>query len=209
MNTITIQQQTPKDKTWFDEQNVQVPYARTTSVERMKEKYAAKLAKDALKLHNELAEYKELMRGICNEVFNTVLTEAEIKASKGNFTWTNFNGTIKVEVRINENIDFDSLLIEKAKQKLLDLVGESITPDRAFVKDLVLSAFQTSKGKLDTKKILGLKKHASRIKDERYRDAMQLIDESIRRPDSATYFRVWVKDENGQFQNIDLNFSSI
>jgi hypothetical protein len=30
-----------------------------------------------------------------------------------------------------------------------------------MIKELVLSAFQTSKGKLDTKKILGLKKHST------------------------------------------------
>ncbi|KAF0199009.1 MAG: hypothetical protein FD170_3937, partial [Bacteroidetes bacterium] len=26
---------------------------------------------------------------------------------------------------------------------------------------------------------------------------------------SRTYYRVWLKDETGEFQNIDLNFSSI
>jgi hypothetical protein len=77
------------------------------------------------------------------------------------------------------------------------------------LKELVLSAFQTSKGKLDTKKILGLKKHASRIEDKRYHEAMKYLDESVRRPTSSTYFRVWVRNDAGQYENIDLNFSSI
>ena len=72
-----------------------------------------------------------------------------------------------------------------------------------------MSAFETSRGKLDTKKVLSLKRHASRIKDKRYHEAMDLIDKAIRKPESKTYFRVWEKDENGQYKSVDLNFSSI
>lgn len=207
---IQIKTQTSKDKTWMDEQGLEVPYSRVTPVEKLKEKYAASIVKDAQALNNKLGDFKASIRAMCEEVFNHVMTASERKkATKGNFTWYNFSGSVKIEVSINENIDFDGLLIEKAKQKLLELVGESISKDKAFIKELVLSAFQTSKGKLDTKKILGLKKHASRINDKRYHEAMQFIDDSIRRPSSTTYFRVWVKDDTGKFQNIDLNFSSL
>ena len=91
----------------------------------------------------------------------------------------------------------------------MELVGESISTDKEFIKELVMSAFQTSKGQLDTKRVLGLKKHAKRIKDERYHEAMALIDDSIRKPSSKTYFRVWLRNTQGTYESIDLNFSSI
>lgn len=199
-----------KEKTWRDEAGVEVPANRLTPLEKTKERYSFQLAKDALAINSKLLGFKQAMRLKCQEVFEQVMTESERKkATKGNFTWYNFDGTIKIEVSINENIDFDPLMIEKCKQKLLDLVGESINSDAVFIKELVLSSFQTSKGRLDTKKIMGLKKYATRIKDPRYTEAMEFLDQSIRRPDSKTYFRVWVKDSAGQYQNIDLNFSSL
>ena len=133
----------------------------------------------------------------------------DAKVGKGNFTFFNFDGSIKIEVQVNEMITFDTILIEKAKQKLMELVGESISEDKEFIKELVMSAFQTSRGQLDTKRVMGLKKHAKRIKDERYHDAMALIDESVRRPSSKTYFRVWLRAAQGDYESIDLNFSSI
>lgn len=207
---MTIKKQTNKDKVWRDEQAMEVPYTRTTKVERMKENHAYTLATGAKKIHGQLSAFKKQIHALCNEVFESVMSEKERKkATKGNFTWYNFDGSIKIEVNINENIEFDGLLIEKCKQKLLELVGDAISADKAFIKELVLSAFQTSGGKLDTKKIMSLKKYASKIDDPRYGKAMKYLDESIRRPDSKTYFRVWVRDGQGQYQNIDLNFSSV
>jgi len=207
---MKIQQQTSSAKTWRDEQNMEVPYNRTTPLERTKESAAYKLAKKAMALNSDLIAFKQDIAKQCNNILKQAMSAQErSKMGKGNYTWYNFDGSIKIEMSINENIDFDSVLIERAKQKLLELVGEGISADKGFVKDLVLSAFQTSKGKLDTKKILGLKKHGTRIKDKRFHEAMKLIDESIRRPDSKTYFRVWVKDDQGQFKLIDLNIASV
>jgi len=199
-----------KEKTWYDGQGIGVPLDRITKTEKLKERYSFKLASDAFNISRKLGEYKEQIRSMCHEVFTTVMTDKEMqKATKGNFTWYNFNGSIKIEVSINENIEFDGMLIEKAKQKLLELVQEGISKDKQFLKELIVSAFQTSHGKLDTKKIMALKKHAKRITDARYHDAMALIDEAGKVNGSKTYYRVWVKDEHGQYQNIDLNFSSI
>ena len=211
VDKMNIKKQVAKaSENWTDENGQSVPYNRTTDIERMKEKYAYKIADEAYSVHKRIVAFKEGIKTMCEEVFNTVMNEKErAKATKGNFTWYNFNGSIKIEIAINELIEFDGLEIEKAKQKLMELVGESINKDAEFMKELVLSAFQTSKGSLDTKKVLGLKKHADRIKDERYHEAMALIDKSVRRPTSKTYFRVWVKNESGEYKNIDLNFSSI
>ena len=207
---MNITKQTSKDKFWKDETGMEVPFGRITALEKMKENNAYTLSITAKKIHDNIKDFKAHIAKVCSEVFDAVMTAKETaKATKGNFTWYNFDGSIKIEVSINEQIEFDGLLIEKAKQKLMDLVGESISADKTFIKGLVLSAFETSKGKLDTKKVLGLKKHSERIKDKRFHEAMSFIDQSIRRPTSKTYFRVWVKNDQGQYENIDLNFSSI
>lgn len=207
---MQIQQQTSGDKLWRDEQGTEIPFNRITPTERKKEKLAFKLAKEAAGINEKLSGFKATLAAACDEVLKQALSDKErTNMGKGNITWYNFDGSIKIEMSVNENIEFDSILIEQAKQKLLDLVGESISSEKDMIKELVLAAFQTSKGRLDTKKILGLKKHASRIKDKRYHEAMELIDNSIRRPDSKTYYRVSVRNSAGAYEVIDLNISSI
>jgi hypothetical protein len=70
---------------------------------------------------------------------------------------------------------------------------------------MVMHAFETTRGKMDVKKILALKRYADRISDTRYSEAMKLIDEAIRRPSTATYYKVIVKNEHGQFVYVPLN----
>ena len=202
------QLKTKKDKFWQDENSTHVPFQGLTHVEKLKEKTAHGLAKEAMAINKKLTAFKDRITDECGIIYKEVMKDCE-KEGKGSFTFYNFDATIKVEVQINQNIDFDSLLIEKAKIKLEDFIGDVVNPQMEFAKELVMSAFQTSKGKLDTKSVLGLKKHNARITDKRWHDAMALIDESIRRPTSKTYFRVSVKNAQGEFEAINLNFSNI
>lgn len=207
---MEIKQQTSAQKTWRDEQGHEVPYTRITPLERQKEKSAFNVAKEALKIQATLVKFKQLISECSAAIFEQVLTMSEQqKARKGNFTWYNFDMSIKIEVTVDDRIEFDALLIEKAKQKLLELVGEAVSRDKAFLKGLIMGAFETSRGKLDTKKILSLKKHASRVPDERFHEAMGYIDEAITRPFSKKYFRVFLRDAANAYQHVDLNFSSI
>ncbi|KAA2245517.1 DUF3164 family protein [Chitinophaga agrisoli] len=205
-----IKQQTNKQKAWQDNQGMEVPFSRVTLVEKLKEKSAYSVATQAIKLNAQLSTFRQSIADACEEVYNQVMTAKERKqATKGNFTFYNFDGSIKVEVSVDDRLDFDSLLIEKCKLKLLSLVGDSISEDKAFIKELVLSAFQTKRGNLDTKKIMGLKRYAPRIKDARYQEAMTLLDESIRVAQSKKYYRVYLRGVDGEYNAIDLNFSSI
>jgi hypothetical protein len=205
---MNIVQQTAKNENWVDESKTTIPYNRITALEKLREKTAFKIAKEAAAISSKLSAFKASVAKECALIYQESMKDA-LKAGKGNFTWYNFDASIKIEVQINEQITFEATGIEKAKQLLDAMISESISHDKAFVKELVLSAFATSRGQLDTKKVLGLKKHASRIADERYAQAMRLIDDSILRPSSKTYFRVWVRNTEGAYEAIELNFSNI
>lgn len=205
--------QLPKDGMWIDESGLSIPYNRTTALERLKEKEAFSLYSDAFKISNELIKFKNNISTTVEKVLELVRKENSVKLEgKGNFTWYNFDRSLKIEVNVNEQIKFDEQLIETAKEILLNLVRENISGDD-FIISIVEDAFQTGKGKLDTKKVLGLKKHSSRIKDKKLKEewdrAMSVIDKSISRPNSKTYFKVWIKDNEGKYNPIELNFSAI
>lgn len=205
--------QTPKDASWIDESGNTIPYNRTTKAERLKERHAYKILKEAQKASELLQGLKKTMDTAIHEILEECRNENSVKLDgKGNYTWFNFNRSIKIEVNINEIISFDQIKLESAKEKLLGLIRDNTTGDD-FIISIIEQAFQTSTGKLDTKRILGLKKHTIRIKNNAIRqiwqEAMDLIDQSISRPSSKKYMKVYLKDEQGEYQNIQLNFSSI
>lgn len=198
---------------WTDESGIQIPYNRTTKLERLLERSVYSLFDKSLKAHEQLKKLKDDITGVVSEIVEMAREEHAVKLNgKGNYTFYNFDRSLKVEVSVNELIRFDDLKLESAKEVLITLVRKNVIGDD-FILGLVEDAFQTSRGRLDTRKILGLKKHTKRIKTKEIREewqkAMTLIDEAISRPDSKTYYRVWYRDEAGVYQAVNLNFASI
>ena len=208
-----ILKQLTKDKMWIDEAGTNIPYNRTTKTERLMEQSAFKLLSNAESISADLQTYKNMMVELVNEVLDAAREENDAKlTSKGNYTWYNFNHTIKIEVNVSEAIKFDEITIEIAKEKLMELIRTNISGDD-FIISIVEDAFQTSKGRLDPKKILGLNKHTERIQNETLKNEwiniMKLIAKSISRPNSKTYFKVWKMDETGKYNAVELNFSAL
>lgn len=202
--------QSSKDQMWLDESGYKIPFNRLTNIEKNQEKLAAKILKESERLNVQLCLFKDLVRTICEKVYREFMESKGLnKPAKGNFTWFNFDRSIKVEVSINDRIEFDDLTMKACKEKFDEFLNQNIDQKQDFVKELINEAFSTSRGKLDSKKVMSLMKYRTKIKDTLFQEAFDLMEQSIRRPDSRTYFRVWKKAENGQYQNIDLNFSSI
>src|ERR1044072_7533211 len=171
---MNIRMQKPADRLWVDEAGNKVPVTRLNEYEKVMEKNAFQIATRAKKLHEELKAFKTFFMSACDEAFNAFMIDNDGKkvTEKGNFTWFNFDRSIRVEIDIQEAIRFDDLTITLAKSKLDEFIGCNVQSSEEFVKDLILSAFENSTGKLDVKKVLGLKRHKTRIKDQRYHDAM-------------------------------------
>ncbi|MGB4776128.1 MAG: DUF3164 family protein [Daejeonella sp.] len=211
MEKVTITQQKPADKMWKDEAGNSIPYARITEFERKAERLTFQKAKHAQKLHTELSEFKEDLKTEAQELYDLFCKEngGPIGKGKGGATFFNFDRSVKIEVSIQDRIEFDPNTIELAKDKLDEVLNDGLDGAKEFIKPLVMDAFKTTGGSLDTKRVLGLRRYADRVSDVRYAEAMTLIDKAIRKPQSKEYFRIWVKDNTGEFKNIDLNFSSI
>ena len=201
-----------KDKTWLDDNGLQIPVNRITKAEKLRERKAGKIIKDALRLNKLLKEFKQYVKEASEEVRQAVYKETGVEPkenAKGNYTWYNFDRSVKIEVNINEPIDFDDLLINAAKEKLDEFLNNNIEAKNEFIKEMVLQAFETRSGKLDTKRVLNLTRYKDKVNKPLFSEAVELINKAIRRKPSRMYFRIWAKDENGKYQNIDLNLSSI
>jgi len=205
---------TSKDSAWLDESGAAIPFNRTTPAERGREKSAASIYKEAKRLNKALASFKNLVRTLCDKAYKDALSELKVDPvdRKGNFTWFNFDRSFKVEVSINDRIEFDDLLIQAAQEKLRSFLATNTSGIDDMISKLIMDAFQTTRGKLDTKRVMNLVRYRSRLDQAKYpefHEAIDFIEKSIRKPESKTYYRVWERDANGEYQVIDLNISSI
>lgn len=199
-----------KNKLWIDETGREVPVCYLNISEKLKERHANTLLTKAQALNKRLVDYKADFKRLCDEVYEAAM--ADFKAnpdSKGNYTWFNFDRSVKVEVNINERITFDDLTITACKNKLDEFLDNNVESKHDFVKQLVTDAFATTRGKLDAKKVMSLLRYEDKIKDTIFQESLSLLKESIRRPDSRTYYRISERQEDGSYKVIDLNFSSI
>ena len=211
MKNLKFNIQTSKQEYWTDENGMRVPYKRTSKAERLAERRSGKAIKEALKLNRLLGEFKRYLTEASREVYEAFLKENGIKnpGKKGNYTWYNFDRSIKIEVDAREAIEFDEILISAAREKFLDFIDRNVTAKNEFIKELILQAFETRKGKLDVKKILTLTRYEAKVGNPTFSEAVRLINKAIRRRPTKMYFRIWVKNEEGKYQSVDLNFSSI
>ena len=203
--------QTNKDPYWIDESGNKIPLKRISKTEKLMEQKSTSLLKNAKATNDRLMAFKGDIRTICEEVEKQSLLENGVvkENAKGNLTWFNFDRSIKVERSVSEPIRFDDLTITAAKEKLDEFLNEAIESKFDFAKDMIMTAFETTKGQLDPKKITPLTRYESKVNHPLFTEACKLIQKALRRPESKTYYRIWAKDGDGKFVAVELNFSNI
>jgi hypothetical protein len=206
-----MKQQTSKDKTWTDAKGDPIPYNRTTAIERLQERNAHTLLNAAQKAEAALKALKDLVQDKHGEVLAALekSTGVSLKKSKGNKQWYSFDRSILVEADAQERIEFDGLLITAAREKLHSYLTSKLTSDDEFLVEMVTKAFETTNGKLDSKRVMHLVSYKSKVKAALFQEAITLIEKSIRRTNAKMYFRVSVRQEDGSYEAVQLNFSAI
>lgn len=201
-------------KIWKDENGVAIPANRITASEKLREKAAEKLLAKASKLSDQLQAFKDEFATLSEEVYLKVMEENGINIGdrKGNFTFYNFDRSIRVETDVNERIVFDDALIEVAKEHFNSFLTSGTNSVDGMIREMITDAFSTSRGRLDAKKVMGLLKYRGRVRVDKYPEfhkALDAIENSIRRPDSKVYYRVSVRNKAGEYEPINLNFSAL
>lgn len=194
--------------TWRNHKGQAVPTAYIPVIDKKKDRVARKIVKKALWYNNKIRDFKQDLLSSCDEIHNEILAKANIDQTdiKGNYTITSFDKSIKIEISVSEKIDFDER-VELAQIKINEYIQSKTKDVDHDLLELINSAFSTSKGRLDTKRILGL--FALKITAKKWLEAMDLIKLSISRNTSKRYVRMYEKNAEGVYVSIDLNFSSI
>lgn len=208
-NMKTIQ--TSKDKLWEDESGLKIPYNRITKTEKLIERSVTKIYKSWNSSREALIKLKKEVSDLCEQCYQADMKSKGVDPSdrKGGYSMFCFNRTIKVERSVHGNPTYDEATIEAAKIKFDQYMSENVTGAEEFVKDMIIDAFESRNGQLDKNRINKLISYKSRSKNSLFIAACDLLSTAPRYASSSIYYRVWIKDEDGKYQNLEIQFSSL
>lgn len=133
--------------------------------------------------------------------------KVHLGGKKGNITLLSYDGQFKIIRAINENLVFDERL-QIARALIGECIKEWVKGSKAEIKVLIEDAFTVNKqGKLDRNRILGLRR--LKINDPKWRKAMDAISESLQVIGSKEYIRMYERQPDGSFQQINLDVSAV
>ncbi|MDV7341002.1 DUF3164 family protein [Terasakiella sp. A23] len=126
---------------------------------------------------------------------------------KGNVTLTSFDGKMKVVVAVQDYIDFGSEL-QIAKELIEECIEEWSEGSRDEIRALVNHAFNVDKpGQVNRAALFQLRR--IEIDHDKWRAAIDAINDSIKTEGSKTYFRFYRRDTpEGKWKSITIDLAS-
>lgn len=196
------------DKVWYDHRGTRVPREYVPDFDKRSEVIIARIFNKGKKLSSALAKFKTEAFEQADKLYAEMLENANIEPTdrKGNYTITSFDKSVKIEVNVSDRIEFDEN-IEFAQLKFNEFITLKTNGVDADISIIVNNAFSTKKGRLDQKKVFDL--FSYKITHPVWLEGIEFLKKSISTNSSVRYMEISAKDENGEYQSVKLNFSSI
>jgi hypothetical protein len=201
---------TPPEGYYADSKGRHVPARLVKETDRLEDQTVETIVGFARPLSAQIARFKaHTFEDIA--AFKSLLAEkygAKCGGPKGNLTLTSYDGCLKVQVQIADQIAFGPQL-----QTAKSLIDQCITAwsdgSRDEIKALVDHAFQVSKeGAINMDSVLGLRR--LEIDDPVWISAMTAISDAIRIVGSKTYLRISERDgPDDKWRLISIDMASV
>lgn len=200
--------QLSKQTVWQNHKGQDVPREYVAAFDRKKEQTLGSLLKKAERINELLTAFKVESFNSADALYEAMLQEANINVEtrKGNYSLFSFDKSVRLEVNVSDRIEFDEN-IEFAQFKLNEFINVKTTGSDNELRELINNAFTTSKGRLDTKRILGL--FSLKISHPLWVEAMELIKKSISTNNTVRYLTIALRNEFGKYEQVNLNFSNL
>lgn len=197
-----------KKRVWIDHTGAVIPAKYVPSIKKKEDKTVRQIHKKALKLHKMLKDFKDEAVKLADEMYKEMAMSNQIVLDDKphNFTLFSFDKSIKIEIQVHNRIEFDST-IDFAQQKINEFLEEKTKgiDDELIV--IIQSAFKTSRGKLDAKKIMQL--FSLKINHPKWKEAMEILKNSMNVNHTKRYLNIYEKNEEGKYKMITLNYSAL
>ncbi len=198
-----------KGKIWADATGRDVATYAINPVLRIEEKHSHRIASAALRVEKALKNLNDVMLEGYTEVYEAKVKDAEIKNNKKptqGMTINSFDETIEIKITKPNSMYFDNDYTEMVKNKFDEYFASlnAANDTAVFLKEIVGDLLMTSGGRLDSSKVLKLRKYRERIaKNKKIKNAklfiaaVDLFDKAIRTKKGNTGIYVSVAENVG------------
>ncbi|MGR3501580.1 DUF3164 family protein [Pseudaestuariivita sp.] len=172
-----------------------IPEENIKPAQKLQDELVRGLMKDARRIHDELRTFKALALSETLALRETVAQDYDVSlgGQKGNVTLRSFDGTMEVQIAVQEHVTFGPEL-SAAKELIDNCVTRWSEGANSNVRALVDHAFQVNKtGKIDTQRVLSLRQ-LNMAGDPEWHRAMDAIADAIIVTGSKTYIRFYEVD---------------
>lgn len=194
---------------WTNADGGLIPDGAVKTIDKLQDELVRKITGFALPLSAQVARFRQHSFDDVDEFVALLEQEYQAKrgGSKGNLTFTSFDGLLKIVVAVAETIVFGPEL-QVAKGIVDECLREWSAQSRTEIRTLITRAFDVdSQGRINRNALLSLLRLD--ITDERWERAMQAIRDSFRVIGSKRYIRMYRRDDaQGPWQSITIDVSA-
>lgn len=186
-----------------------VPLENIKEIDLLRDDLVRDLVIKAQAVQKSLTEFKtSAMNDIAAFVeLSAERYDAKVGGKKGNISLHSFDGAYRVQVAMQDSLVFDEGL-HAAKALIDECINEWTANSRTELKTLINAAFQVDKeGNISTARVLGLRR--LQIDDEKWQRAMNALSDSLQVHTSKAYMRVYKRDEQGEYQLMNLDVAKV
>jgi hypothetical protein len=184
-----------------------VPIESIKEIDLARDEFVREVVAQATDVSDILDQFKKKVSGDM-QAFLELSAEkygADLGGARGNLSLTSYDGRYKVLRAVSDRIDFDERL-QIAKELVDDCLREWSKAAGPELRTLVEGAFQVDKkGRINVKRILDLRNH--KIEHPAWKRAMDAIGDAVTVVGSCTYYRIYERDDEGNYNQISLDFS--
>lgn len=182
------------DKTyWVNAEGGLIPEGVVKTVDKLQDELVRKIIGFALPLSAQVARFRAHSFDDVDAFVALLEQEYQSKrgGSKGNLTFTSYDGLLKIVVAVSDTITFGPEL-QVAKGIVDECLREWSADSRAEIQAIIARAFDVdSQGRINRSDLFSLLR--LEITDERWQRAMQAIRDSFRVIGSKRYIRLYLR----------------
>jgi len=191
---------------WKDGEGALVPISYIPEDERKADKMVSNVLKKVNTFRMKMEKFKAGLESELKDYLSKIASKYG-EDWEGNAVIYDFSKQKQIEVKLSKHIVFNEKL-QIAKQKIDSCIMTWSENSNKKLVAVINKAFKVDKqGNLDAKRVLELRNLD--IKDKDWTEAMELITASMKVDSTKIYYNFKVKDEDGRWKQISLNFSAI
>lgn len=193
-----------------DHRGALIPMANIKEIDLLRDQLVKECVTKATAASRMLKQLKTDLFGDIAAFVQLSIEKYEVKrgGAKGNLTLYSYDGKYKVQMAVQESLNFDERL-QAAKSLIDDCLREWTENANPNIRAIIDGAFAMDKeGNISTGRVLGLRRLD--IKDEKWQRAMQAISDALSIIGSKEYVRLYQRvGDTQRYEPIILDLAGV